>query len=502
MKTTDESAPDATLARAAAGFRTTVVSQAVRLVCKVVGVVVLARLVSPADHGVFAMAASLTVLVTLFRDFGLGAAAIQARDLTDGQKTALCRLHVGLGFVLTAATLALAPAAAAFYGEPQLTPLLAVMSIAFVLNGTSAWPRTLLNRDLRFREVNTIETAGAIAGTLAMVGAGMMGAGPYAFAGFLLVSEATMLALAWRANSWRPSAKPDWRGLRALAATGMHLTGYNVLLYGLQQADTLAVGKWFGATPLGLYTRAGQLLVQPVTHLAAPFSQVLMATLARLGADSPFFARQFRATTNAIAHFTLPVAVVCMLLPDEIVRVVLGANWTGAAPLLFWLSISAAAGFLTSTTYALCVSTGNATRLTQLTAFALPVTLLFLWAGRSAGVAGVAAGLAGANLFLLLPRIWWASRGTVVRLRDFMDAFLGPVCVAAVFAAGLALGKLSVASTGVMMRLLIAVLGGIAAILLCALCWPRIRQEFNSLRAHLPLPAKLLALKRTGERPA
>jgi polysaccharide transporter, PST family len=501
--TPDESASEATLTQAASGYRATIVSHVIRLLCKFTGVVVLARLVSPADHGLFAMAATLTFLLTLFRDFGMGAAAVQVRDLSEGQKTALWRLHAGLGALLAAMTLVLAPAVAVFYHEPGVATLLAWMSPGFLLNGLNSWPRTLLSRELHFREMNRVETAGAIAGTIAMITGGMMGAGAYSFVGFLLASEAVMLIVAWRLSPWRARAPADWRRLKPLASTGLHLTAYNVLLYGLQQADTLLMGRWFGAGPLGLYNRAGQLLMQPMTHLAAPFSHVLMATLARLGRDSPFFLRQFREATNAIAHFTLPAAVVCMVLPHEVVRLVLGVNWPDAAPLLAWLAVSAATLFLSATTYPLCVATGNAARLAQLTALALPITLACLWAGRAHGPVGIAAGLAVANACLLLPRLWWSSRQTPVRLRDFAAAFAGPLTVAAGLAGGLALGRLYALEHSVGARLGAATIAGAAAVGACALCWPRIRREFRSVSAHLPLPFAVTAgaAATTGPRP-
>jgi PST family polysaccharide transporter len=388
--------------------------------------------------------------------------------------------------VLALATLALAPLAAAFYHEPRLTPLLAVMSSSFILIGLSAWPRTLLSRELRFREINQLETAGAIGGTLAMIVAGFCGAGAFAFAAFLLVSEAIMLVLARRFNRWRPRTPADWPALRKLADTGFHLTGYNLLLYGLQQADTLLMGKWFGAAALGFYNRAGQLLIQPSTHIAAPFTQVLTATLSRLGPDSPSFVQEYRSTANAIAHFTFPAAVVCMALPDEIVRLALGTHWPDAAPLLSWLALGAMALFLTTTTYALCVSTGNSKRLTQLTAAALPLTLLLLWLGSSWGPVGLAAGLSIANVILLLPRLWWSCRGTPVHLRDLCEAFVGPCCVAAALGGGLMLGKLAARDSGMPLRVSLALIGGALATAACAALLPRVRHEFAHLRAHLP----------------
>lgn len=477
----DEGSLETPLTQASAGYRSTVRSQLVRVFCKLVGVVVLARLVSPAEHGLFAMGASLTFLLTLFRDFGTGTAAVQAPTLTEGQKTALWHLHGGMGVVLTGLTLLVAPVVAKFYGEPQVGPLLAVMSASFFLNGLNAWPRALFNRDLRFRASNYVETLAAVVGTLAMIVSGALGAGAYAFAVFLLVSEAVMIPEAWRLCGWRPTAKADWPGIDELGRTGLHLTGYNMLLYGVQQADTLLLGRWFGPLPLGLYGRSGQLLVQPTTHLAAPFSQVLLATLSRLGSASPDFARQLRTTANAIAHFTLPVAVVCFVRPADIVQLVLGPDWVAAAPLLRWVAVSAAVSFLTATIYPLCIAAGNTIRLTQLTLLTLPVILIALWVGKPYGPTGVAAGLACANLGLLLPRLWWAARRTAVHINDYAQAFAGPLGAALVFGAGLALGAMIADRLGPLPRLVAALGAGTVSVVVVALVWPRLRREFGEL---------------------
>lgn len=490
----EDAAPEPALAQAASGYRATLVSQAVRLFCKMGGVVVLARLVSPAEHGLFAMAASLTLLLTLFRDFGLGAAAIQSPALGEAQKTALLWLHAGLGVGLAGLTLLLAPAAAAFYHEPRVRPLLFVMSASFVLNGINAWPRTLLHRELQFVALNRVETLGAVIGTAIMIAAGAFGAGAFAFVAFLLASEAVMLAAAWRLCRWRPRQPAQWRGLSALGRTGFNLTGYNFLLYILQQADTLLMGRWFGAAPLGLYNRAGQLLVQPSTHVAVPFSQVLFATLARLGPGSPDFARHFRETTNTILHLTLPLTVTCLVLSHEVVLVVLGSAWPDAAPLLRCLAVSSLTGYLASTIYPLCVTTGGSNRLFHLAALALPVTLVALWLGRSHGPLGLAAALAGANLLLLGPRLWWASRGTPVSLRDFAEAFIGPVGVAGALAVGLRIGQLAAANAGLGLQLLSSGLGGALAVAGCGLVWPRVRQEMQRLWAHRPFAPKAAAV--------
>lgn len=474
------------VAQASIGYRTTVAAQGVRLVCKVAGVVVLARLVSPAEHGLFAMAASLTFFLTLFRDLGGGNAAIQARELSETQKTTLLWLHIALGAVLAVSTLALAPFVARFFGEPLVGPLLAVMSASFVLNGGNAWPRALLARELRFTELNRIETWAALLGTSAMIGAGVAGAGAYSFAVYLLVSEALMLVAAWRMCRWRPTARLDWSSLTALSATGFHLTNYQFLNYVLMQADTILMGRWFGAGALGLYNRAGQLLAQPANHLAAPFGQVLLATLSRLGASTTSFARQLTETATTIAHLTLPVAVVCAVLPDEMVQLVLGNAWPDAAPLLQWLSIGAMATFLTSTVYSLCVAAGNSARLSHLALAALPVLAIGLALGRSAGPTGLAAAVALTNVVLLLPRLWWSARGTAVSCGAYVGAFIGPLGVNLALALGLFAGNALASASSDTLRVISSGLLGGAAYAGAICFWPRARAEWQRLWAHLP----------------
>lgn len=485
-RTTPDAAP--VLARANAGYLSTLLTQGVRVACKLAGLVVLARLVSPADHGVFAMAASFTLLLSLLRDGGTGVAAIQAPHLGEGQQTALLQLHVLLGFVLAGATWILAPSVATFYRSPELVPLLHLMSAGFVINGLNAWPRNLLGRDLRFGELNRLETVGAAAGTLAMIVAAWLGAGAAAFAWFLLISEAVMGLLAWTWCGWRPRTAANWREIAPLLRTGLHLTAGNFLAQLLAIADTLGFGRWLGAGALGPYNRAGQLLQQPIQLIAVPFGQVLLATLSRLGPTSPAFAPHLRDMANAIAHLTLPAAAICVALPDFIVRLVLGAAWPDAAPLLRWLALGATATLLTATVQPLCVATGRAHRLTGLAAFALATTAAALWVARDRGPSGLAGAVALANLALILPRLWWATRNSPVRLRDYAKAFAGPLIQAVALAAGLATGRWAMAAITDRTSLIVAgaLSGGMIAFALAMAARQATRVELARVRALLP----------------
>lgn len=485
MSTNSESSEE-TLQLAQSGYRSTLVAQITKLSCKLTGVIFLSRLVSPAEHGLFVMAASLLSFLILFRDLGTNVAAVQIRNLSQGQATALWQLQGLLGLVLAGSTVALAPLWAKFFHEQRLLPLLAMMGTSFLLAGFSGWPRISLSRELRFKDLNRIEVAGAVAGTVAMIALGLAGGGVYALVSYPIVSEAVMLTIGWLACTSRPHGRADWNGLGSLLRTGLGVTGYNLLLYPLQQLDTLLTGRWFGAQALGFYNRAGQLLVQPTTHLAAPFGDVLLSTLSRLGPDSPAFTPHLRTTANTIAHFTLPFIALCVALPDEVVRIALGGSWAESAELLRWLAIGAAPSFLTATIYPLGVSTGHSSRLMGMSAVTLVATGMMLFLARDHGALGLARALAASNLLLLVPRVWWSTRGTPVSLADYLHALRRPVATAATFGLGLAVSRSLSSDSPWLIGFIVSLVGGALAVGVSAMLSPGLRAEFRSLRNQLP----------------
>jgi PST family polysaccharide transporter len=343
-----------------------------------------------------------------------------------------------------------------------------------------------LARELRFVDVNFVETGAAVAGTLAMITAALAGAGAYAFATFLLVSEAVTTGLAWRALGWRPRGRAQFSSIRSLLRTGLHLTSYHIVNYAQQQVDAYAIGATFGPRPLGLYSRSTQILALPNQHLAAPLTQVALATLSRLGAQSPQFRTEARQMAAMIAHFTLPVATLCIALPAEIVALVLGQQWPDAAPMLRWLAVSAAVTACTALAYGVNVAAGQTPRLMPASLATLPVTLIAVGCGLKHGPAAVALALAVANLVLAGPRVAWMLRGSPVSVRDYLGALTGALQTATAFGAGAAAAARLASDAPALVRVLAGLIGGGGVAIALAFGSRRIRAEWSYLRDHLP----------------
>jgi PST family polysaccharide transporter len=123
---------------------------------------VLARLLGPMDFGFVGMVTAFTGVLTLFRDFGLSAAAIQRANVTDDQISTLFWINIVVGALLALLTAAMAPVIAAFYHEPRLVAVATALAASFFFNAAGVQHGALLQRQMRF-------TALAVIGTISLV---------------------------------------------------------------------------------------------------------------------------------------------------------------------------------------------------------------------------------------------------------------------------------------------------------------------------------------------
>src|SRR5579864_1535682 len=123
---------------------------------RLVSLMVLARLLGPKDFGLVGMVTAFTGVLTMFRDFGLSAAAIQRPIVTEEQISTLFWINISVGAGLTVVTVAMAPVIAAFYHEPRLLGVTAALASSFLLNAAGVQHGALLQRQMRFTTLAVI----------------------------------------------------------------------------------------------------------------------------------------------------------------------------------------------------------------------------------------------------------------------------------------------------------------------------------------------------------
>ncbi len=288
--------------------------------------IVVARILAPSDYGLFGMATIYLGLVALISEFGFGQAVITLREMSAKQIAQLNSLSIAAGALLLGISCAVAGPLGRFFHSPKLPPVVAVMSLSFLISGAQVVPDALLQRDLRFKLLASFDTVRAVfqAGTtvvLALLGSSYWSLALGSLAGAVVGAAMAVIA---RPHSF---AWPRLKEIKhALKFSGDVLTA-RVAWYAYANSDFLVAGRILGQAPLGAYTVAWTIASTPVEKITNMISRVSPAFFSAVQDDKPHLRRYLLGITDGLSLLTFPASLGMALVADQFVRVVLGAKW-------------------------------------------------------------------------------------------------------------------------------------------------------------------------------
>ena len=359
--------------------------------------VVLARLLSPADFGIVTAALTVVGLSSIFSQLGVGPALVQRSVLEKRHIHTAFTLSLVLGVLFYGAILVTAPFIEAFFRMEGLGDVLRLLGLVFPVKALGMVAESLAQRQLRFR---LLSVAGILSYTLGYAVPGIIcavrGFGPYALVVAHLAQAVThtgMLLLLQR-HSLVPLL--EVRALRELMYFGSGMTVARLGNYLAGQADYFVVGRLFDASSLGLYSRAYQLMMIPVNLVGTVLDKVLFPAMASIQHDEARLAGTYRRGLWLVALLTFPMSAFSIVYTPALIRLVLGSEWLEATR----LSQILLSGLFFRTGYKISDSLARATGAVYRRAWRQWIYAAAVFAfsviGSSFGLPGVAAGVTGA----------------------------------------------------------------------------------------------------------
>lgn len=298
--------------------------------------VVIARLVTPFEFGIYAMAAAFSSLVGVV--FGLGLAGYIVREEKIDIQTLRSVFTVSATFTLAFSALLISAGAAAtrLFGSPKVGEFLLVFGFTPLIQLLEFVPSALATREMRFGTISSISVmrAAVLAGTtiaLALLGFGHMS---FAWAG---IAAASASALAYNLLFWEKTVfRPRFVGFRAIATFGFQMVSISSFSSINARVGEMALGSWLGLLTLGLYSRAANLATQMYSNVYGAAVAVFFVKMAAdLRETGEFHHTLFRAL-RVILVVIWPMMLGIAILSGPIVQALYGARWLGAAlPLTF-----------------------------------------------------------------------------------------------------------------------------------------------------------------------
>lgn len=343
--------------RIAAGAAWMVLFKLSDRVLSLVSMLVLARLLAPADFGLVAIASSVIALLEVFTALGLDVALISKPNVTREHYDSAWTFKILLGLSVAIVLLILAVPAAAFFNEPRVTDVIRVLAIGSFVQGFENIGVVDFRKELRF----ATEFRFQIAKRLIMIAVTL----PLAFAfrnyWALTIGAVTgrfvWVALSYIAHPFRPRLALS--RVRDLLSISAWLVFSSTLYYFREQSPNIALGRLAGPRATGLYTLSYDFASLPTLQLIAPINRAVLPGLVKLSGQLEELARNAMNVLALTATLAIPAAVGLALTAPITVPLLLGNQWHDAVPVLQFLALSSAGAALLSSSWAVYLALQN-----------------------------------------------------------------------------------------------------------------------------------------------
>ena len=395
-------------------------AQGVNFLVRVGSLTVLARLLSPKDFGLVGMVTVFTGVLLLFRDFGLASAAVQRATVSEAQLSTLFWINLVLGALLGLVTVAMAPAIAAFYHEPRLFAVTAVLAAGFLFNAAGIQHAAILQRRMQFTTLSVISIVSLIFGTAIAIGLATAGFRYWALVALSITSPLVATIGFWTATGWLPGMPQRRVGIRSMFRFGGTLTLNGLIAYIAYNAEKVLIGRFWGADAVGLYGRAYQLVNIPTENLNSAIGEVAFSALSRLQDDPTRLRNYFLKGFSLVLGLTLPITIACALFADDLIFVVLGPKWKDAATILRLLAPTILIFAIINPLGWLLYAIGRVQRCLKIALVFAPLMITGYALGLPYGPKGVAFAYSAVMMLWVGPHVLWCVHRTPISFADIL----------------------------------------------------------------------------------
>jgi len=467
--------------RTVRGGVVTVGAQAAKFILYTISNAVLARLLTPAEFGLFAMVTVFTEFVNLFKDLGLSMATIQKEEINHQQVSTMFWINIAVSCLLMLIVAAISPFVAWFYDKPQLILLTIAVGCTFIFGGLVAQHTALMRRQMRFRILAIIEIVSLAMGIVAAIISALSGLSYWSLVIMTAVRGIVYVVMVWSQSPWRPGRPVRGSGVRPMLAFGGNITGSHVLGYFSRRSDNVIIGYALGEASLGFYTKAYGLLTLPMAQIISPLQSIMIPALSRLQDDPKQYRRFFLQMLSAILFIIIPLVTFLFVSADDIINIILGSQWTAAISAFRYL---APAAFLSAISYApgwLFITTGRAGAHFRWALLSTPITVIGFMYGVNWGVNGVAASFSITYSAMFVLYIYWATHGSPVSFYDIIQTLIVPVLSSLPAGLTAALMGRFLLESNIIIRFVICSIAFALCYILCVISTSKGRQLLRSM---------------------
>lgn len=399
-----------------------------------ISTIMLARLLTPADFGIVALAMLVVGLIEIFNETGLVIYIIRHPDPLRRHFDTVFTLQLMIGAALSLAIVAAAPFGAAFFRTPAIEPVIQCLALRSLLWGLENPGIIWFRRDMAFHKDFQFMVVNKLMSFVITLAAALVLRNYWALVIGIVAGGAVSTLQSYRMHPYRP------RLSLAEARHAWSFSAWMLLVHMLEFANTrideIIIGRARSTAEMGYYSVGSDIAATPVQELVYPMTRVWVPAFARLAHDPVALEQTYRWVISAVGILALSVGVGLALVARDFTYLVLGPNWLPAVPVMQILALAAAMAAMTIPLGSVLGATGDprvVLSLAVVRTLLLVVTMVpaAIWYG----LAEVAMGRAAATAIALVVSFTVFERVAGLKLFTLARGLVRPLLAALTMAA-------------------------------------------------------------------
>lgn len=386
------------------------------LVLQLASTMIIARILTPEEIGVFAIAAVFSTLASMFRDFGVSEYMIQERELDNNKIASALALNIGVSWLMALAMFFGAPVVAGFYGYAAVREVMQVQAIGFVLVPFGAVTMAWFRRELDMRPVMICNVAGNASAFILSVTLALAGWGTLALAWSTVAAIAVTVLLSVGLRPAGFPLRPRWRGVMAV----FHASKFMSLMYIVGQFSKglpeMIIGRALGAMEVAMFSRANGLAEMVNRLTTRSVFTVCLPYLAKSDREQGALSSAYVRGVSYLTAVGWPILAFLGVAAFSAIRIVYGRQWDAAVPIAQTLCLAGAIELVHCLSREALVSRGLSREANRLQWLLFCLLGLGLLGGVYFGLMGAAWGVTASTALGLAASHWFLSRHLGLRL--------------------------------------------------------------------------------------
>jgi teichuronic acid exporter len=348
----------------------------------------LARLLSPKEYGLIGLSMVFITLTGVFSNLGLGSALIQRENPTQDHYSSTFFLNIFAGFIIFVLFLFGAPFIAIFFKEPQIEPIIQVLSIGILITSFGIVQNVQFTKNMLFKKLTTIRIITMIISGIIGLILAIIGYGVWSLVVQTLISNFLNTFLLWYFSKWRPIMVFKWKALKELWNYGfkMFLSGLIDTIF--SQISSIVIAKFFSAKELGLFSRANSLNRFVIKYSSESVGAVTFPAMSQKQGNIEEVIKLGKKTEILVAFISFGLLGLLYVSSESLILFLLGKKWIEA---IWYYKILCFSGFaypISAATLSILKATGNSGKFLKVEILKKIILILGMGVGFYFGIKG------------------------------------------------------------------------------------------------------------------